>query len=301
MLAFLWEFLLFGVKQARACLFAGLFLFLLLLSHRIPFFGLARYDFLFLAVLGLQVLLLAVRLETKEEALVLCVFHLLGLILELFKTHPAIGSWSYPEDGFFKIGTVPLYAGFMYAAVASYMCQAWRLLRLELHAYPSIWWTAPLGLAIYANFFTRHFVPDIRLVLVLAVLFVFRRTHVHFVAWEQQRTMPLVLSFLLIGFFVWVAENVSTYLGAWVYPEQQGGWRVVSLWIISSWVLLVIVSFILVANLKHIRRWNGQGLVRSLAGVGVPSLTVQQRNARKRLIPHSRCDPVSGPVPPFLT
>jgi hypothetical protein len=70
--------------------------------------------------------------------------------------------------------------------------------------------------------------------------------------------MPLVLSFALIGFFVWVAENISTYLGAWVYAEQRAGWRVVSLWIISSWVLLVIVSFILVADLKHVRKAANQ-------------------------------------------
>jgi uncharacterized membrane protein YoaT (DUF817 family) len=65
--------------------------------------------------------------------------------------------------------------------------------------------------------------------------------------------MPLVLSFLLIGFFIWVAENYSTYFGAWVYPHQRGGWRGVSLHILSSWFLLVIVSFILVADLKHVR------------------------------------------------
>jgi len=65
-------------------------------------------------------------------------------------------------------------------------------------------------------------------------------------------TLPLMLSFLLIGFF-WVAENYSTYFGAWVYPHQRGGWRGVSLHILSSWFLLVIVSFILVADLEHVR------------------------------------------------
>src|SRR5262249_43209575 len=121
---FLWEFLLFGLKQARACLFAGLFLGLLLLSRHIPLFGLPGYDFLCLAAVSVQGLLLLTRLETTDEALTLCAFHALGIALELFKTHPAIASWSYPEDGFLKVGHVPLYSGFMYAAVASYMCQA---------------------------------------------------------------------------------------------------------------------------------------------------------------------------------
>lgn len=65
--------------------------------------------------------------------------------------------------------------------------------------------------------------------------------------------MPLVLSFVSVGFFVWVAENASTYLGAWSYPGQLGGWEVVSLDKISSWCPLVIVSFVIVADLKHAR------------------------------------------------
>src|SRR5262245_4996508 len=105
MKAFVWEFFLFGLKEARACIFAGSFFVLLLLSKHIPLFGLARYDFLFLAAVAVQFVLLATGIESKEEALVLCVFHALGLLLELFKTHPSIGSWSYPEEGHFKIGT----------------------------------------------------------------------------------------------------------------------------------------------------------------------------------------------------
>ena len=225
MRAFLWEFFLFGLKQARACIFAG----------------------------GFFALLLATRLESWEEALVLCAFHAVGLALELFKTHPAIASWGYPEAGYLKLGTVPLYSGFMYAAVASYMCQAWRLLRLELDDYPRYRVSVPLAAAVYLNFFTHHFLPDARWLLIGLVFFAFRRTRVHYVVAGPRRTMPLVLSFALIGFFVWVAENVSTYLGAWVYPEQRTAWQLVSWRIISSWFLLVIVSFIIVADLKHVR------------------------------------------------
>ncbi len=71
--------------------------------------------------------------------------------------------------------------------------------------------------------------------------------------------MPLVVSFLFIGFFVWIAENLSTYLGAWTYPGQAGGWEVVSLQKISSWCLLVIVSFVIVADLKHARAGHRTG------------------------------------------
>jgi uncharacterized membrane protein YoaT (DUF817 family) len=253
MRAFLWEFLVFGLKSARACIFAGLFFGLLFLSHRIPLFGLARYDFLCLAAVALQILLLLGGLETRDEALTLCAFHFLGLCLELFKTHPAVASWSYPEPGLLKIGTVPIYSGFMYAAVASYMCQSWRILELELEAYPVYLLSVPLSAAIYLNFFSNHFMVDLRWVLAAAVVVVFWRTRVRFRVTQQVRKMPLLLSFLLIGLFVWVAENISTFLGAWVYPEQRTAWQLVSAGKISSWVLLVIVSLLIVADLKHMR------------------------------------------------
>jgi uncharacterized membrane protein YoaT (DUF817 family) len=65
---------------------------------------------------------------------------------------------------------------------------------------------------------------------------------------------------LLIGFFVWVAENLATLFGAWVYPNQQKAWALVSTSKISSWALLVIVTFIIVADLKHVR--EGDAAVR---------------------------------------
>jgi len=65
--------------------------------------------------------------------------------------------------------------------------------------------------------------------------------------------MPVAISFLLIAFFIWIAENISTYLGAWKYPDQLMTWNMVSFGKISSWYLLVIISFILIANLKHLK------------------------------------------------
>ena len=186
--------------------------------------------------------------------MVLCLFHAIGLILELYKTHPSVGSWSYPEPGYLKIGSVPLYSGFMYAAVASYMCQAWRILELKLQGYPSYWQSVPLCAAIYINFFTNRYFQDLRLFLIPVVFAVFWPTRVYFtVVSKQQRHMPLVLSFVLIGFFIWIAENIATFFGAWVYPEQSARWTAVSLQKFSSWFLLVIVSFLIVADLKHVR------------------------------------------------
>ena len=219
-----------------------------------PLFGLARYDFIFIGAVLAQVALVVLKIESRDEVLTLCAFHALGIVLEVFKTHPAIGSWSYPEEGFFEVFGVPLYSGFMYASVASYMCQAWRLLDLELKNYPPYALSVPLSVGIYLNFFTHHFVPDLRWLLAAGVVLVFYRTKILFTATDRRRSMPLVLSFVLIGFFVWIAENLSTYLGAWAYPGQIYGWEVVSLQKISSWCLLVIVSFVIVADLKNVKK-----------------------------------------------
>ncbi len=194
----------------------------------------------------------------------LAAFHLIGLALELFKTHPAISSWSYPEFSYLKIGAVPIYSGFMYAAVASYLCQAWRIFHIELYRYPSYWYSVPLAVAIYLNFFTHHFIGyDFRWWLILIVAVTFRRAVVRFTVWRGQvRAMPLALSFLLIGFFIWVAENIATYLGAWAYPGQTQSWRIVSIGKISSWFLLVIISFVIVADLKYVRGKRRDRIVR---------------------------------------
>jgi uncharacterized membrane protein YoaT (DUF817 family) len=55
---------------------------------------LARYDFLFLSALAIHIAMLAFRLETGAEAKVILVFHVIGTVMELFKT--SAGSWIYP-------------------------------------------------------------------------------------------------------------------------------------------------------------------------------------------------------------
>ncbi|MGV8995471.1 MAG: DUF817 domain-containing protein [Parvibaculaceae bacterium] len=246
------EFLVFGIKQAAACVFAGSFLFLLAISSHVVIPGLARYDFLFLGALVIQALLIATRLESPREVAVLSFFHAIGMGLELFKTSPGVHSWSYPEYSFFHLYTVPLYSGFMYAAVASYMMQAWRLQDLKVRNFPPIWLAALISIAIYANFFTNHYVQDMRWPLAALVLVAFWKTKVDFTVTRKTRTMPMVLAFFLIGFFIWVAENIATFFGGWVYPDQAQQWAIVGPNKITSWMLLVIISFIIVAGLKQV-------------------------------------------------
>ena len=54
-----------------------------------------------------------------------------------------LGSWGYPEPGVLKIGIVPVFSGFMYAAVASYVCQSFRWLKLQLRNYPRYRFSVP--------------------------------------------------------------------------------------------------------------------------------------------------------------
>ena len=53
------------------------------------------------------------------------------------------------------------------------------------------------------------------------------------------------------AFFIWLAENISTFFGIWRYPNQLGAWSAVHVGKWSSWSLLVVMTFTIVANLKH--------------------------------------------------
>ena len=250
---FLVELGWFGVKQARACLFAALFFAAVLLVPRSGVAGVPRYDVLLLAALAIQVWMLRTGLETHHELYAICLFHAVGFALEAFKTSPAIGSWSYPDPAWSKLLGVPLFSGFMYAAVGSYVIQAWRLLDLRIERHPPWWMASAIALLIYANFFSHHFIGDYRWHIGACALGLYARSQVVFRAWDRERRMPLLLAFALIGFFIWLAENFATFLRVWSYPDQLGAWTTVHLGKWSSWSLLVVMTITLVAHLKHIK------------------------------------------------
>ncbi len=245
--SWLYEFALFGFKQGWACLFGGLMLALLLLTHLFYPEGAAlhRYDFLTLAALAIQVAMLALRLETWSEAKVILAFHVVGTVMEIFKT--AVGSWVYPEAALLRIGGVPLFSGFMYASVGSYIARVWRIFDFRFQPYPNETFSWILAVAIYVNFFTHHYLPDIRYLLFAGIALLFRRTRIYFTPWKRPRWMPLLLGWLLVALFIWFAENIATFARAWAYPDQQAGWQMVSLAKLGSWYLLMYISFVLVA------------------------------------------------------
>ena len=107
-----------------------------------------------------------------------------------------------------------------------------------------------LAIGIYANFFTHHFVWDLRWLLFAATGLLFWRCAVHYKVFRFRHRMNMLLGFFLVALFIWFAENIGTLTGTWLYPNQQKGWAMVSLAKFGSWYLLMIISFVLV-NLVH--------------------------------------------------
>lgn len=240
------EVLAFGAKQAWACVFGGALL-AVLLAARLWYpddAPLARNDALTVAALVIQVLMLVFRLETLRELRVILLFHLVGTVMEVFKTD--VGSWTYDADGVLRIGGVPLFSGFMYAAVGSYLVRVYRLFDLRFERYPRQWLCLMVAGLIYVNFFTHHVLPDIRLALFLAVVLVWGRATMHVRVFRARLRMPVLLAFLLVALFIWFAENIATWSDAWSYPDQLDGWQPVSIAKLGSWFLLMIISVALV-------------------------------------------------------
>lgn len=239
------EFIMFVLKQGWACLFGGLLLAAILVTKMLwrDDWPIYRYDFLFFYALAVQAVFLWRGLETWEEARVILLFHLTGTAMEWFKV--GAGSWAYPEPAVLEFFGVPLFSGFMYAAVGSYMVRVIRIFDMRFQPYPPFWITIALAAAIYANFFAHHFLPDIRIALFAATVVIYGRTRVWFRITDRARWMPMPIAALLSGLALWVAENVGTATGTWLYTGQaREQW--VSFAKLGSWYLLLYVSFVTV-------------------------------------------------------
>ena len=166
------------------------------------------------------------KLETLDELKAITLFHLIGFGLEVFKTSAGIRSWSYPDFAYTKVFGVPLFSGFMYAAVGSYIIQAWRLFDLRIRHHPPYWMAATIAIAIYANFFTHHFIGDFRWY--LGGLRARDSTRARPSCSDRliaTARMPLLLAFVLIGFFIWLAENSARSSAFGATPIRSAGGR----------------------------------------------------------------------------
>lgn len=238
------ELVLFVLKMGWAALFGGVLLLAIIASKAIwsPDWPIARYDALVIFALTTQAVFLWKRLETWEEARVIVLFHLTGTAMELFKVHA--GSWAYPEPGLLKLMGVPLFSGFMYASVGSFMARVIRIFDMRFAPYPKFWAATLLAAAIYINFFAHHFVFDFRYILIAATILMFLRTRIWFRI-GRYYWMPLPVAAALSSIFLWIAENIGTLTGTWLYAGQTIFDRV-SFAKIGSWYLLLYVAFVTV-------------------------------------------------------
>ncbi len=252
------DFLLFIYKQAYACIFGGFLVFMIILTkYWYPLeWIIYRYDFLFLSAIIFQVLLIAMKLESWKEVWVIAIFHIVAMVMEIFKTHPSIESWVYPGEFNLGIMGVPLFAGFMYSAVGSYIARVWRIFEFRFLGYPKKIYALLIALGIYINFFSHHFIWDFRYVIIGFVVLTFWRTHIYFRPNKKYYTMNLSIGFLLVAFFIWIAENIATYSKVWIYPFQSAVWHMVGFEKITAWFLLMIISFVLVSMIHPPKKFE---------------------------------------------
>ena len=128
----------------------------------------------------------------------------------------------------------------MYAAVGSYLCQAWRRFDLRVTYYPALATTARGRRRSTRTSSPTTGSSTSACCSPSSGCSVLRRTHG---ALHRRRRAATgcrwPLSFVLIGLFLWLAENLATFLDAWKYPGQVDVWEAVHTSKIGSWALLV--------------------------------------------------------------
>jgi uncharacterized membrane protein YoaT (DUF817 family) len=175
-----------------------------------------------------------------------------------------------------RLGGVPLFSGFMYASIGSYIARAWRLFDFRFTHHPSFaatWW---LAMAIYVNFFTHHFLPDARGCCSLRGV-LFGRTGFIFESGACIGACRCCLAFVLVATFIWFAENIGTFTAAWRYPAQRHAWSMVPLSKLGAWLLLMIISYVMVSAVAM------HGEIRRSRDVPLCSLPCEQGRVGKGL------------------
>lgn len=215
-----------------------------------------RYDAVLFLCVAYQIGMLALRVETPREFATIFLFHAMGTALEMFKVNH--GGWYYPEPSWIKVMGVPLYSGFMYASVGSFILACWKRVDVRVDRFPAYPPVLVLVVAVYANFFTNYWLLDAKPVLLAVAIVLFARTWISGALLTKRLAVPLPLVFCVLGPIVWCAENVGTWLGSWEYPRQADGWVAVPPDKLLSWTVLVMVSFLVVALVQRETIQSGQ-------------------------------------------
>lgn len=247
-------------KAASAALFGLLLLIAFAVtapmgSHE--YYGFFRYDYLLFYALLIQVCLLYLKLESWAEARVIALFHIMAMGMEIFLTHPAIASWQYPQPAVFRLWTVPLFAGFMYSAVGSFLARSLRLYQVAFIALPRFGMMLSLAVLSYLNFMTKFFIPDFRYVLFVWSVVIFWKTRLSFKLNEYEFRLPMLPVLIVLAFLIWIAENISTFYKIWLYPSQVDAWHMVGWAKLGSWYLLLLLSLVLVLKILGHRQQDG--------------------------------------------
>lgn len=235
------EVLMFLTKQFFSAIFGILLIIGFILTVHSDF----RYDILFIYAIGLQYILYKSKFETKRDVLVITIFHLVGLTMELIEVS-INNAWVYDSTGLFYIFSVPIFTGFMYASVGSYISKASELFKLKISNLPSNLVLVIIGVLIYTNFIINNNFFDFRWIIYGLLIITTFKASFEFTIITKTRRMNFLVAFFLIGILIWGAENIATLLGIWSYPDQVDGWSMVSISKVSSWMLLSIVSFIII-------------------------------------------------------
>ncbi len=244
------------IKNIRASFFGLFLLFIIIISKKINWVYISRYDFIFISAILFQLFLILSKKENKKEFFVIIIFHILATLMELFKTSKSISSWNYPEinNSYFVLLTVPLFAGFFYSAVGSYISRLFKLFKLDFLNFPKYFHLWFLSILIYLNFFSHHFIFDFRYFLFIYSTILFWKTKIIFKIQKKKYSTNFLIPFFSLSIFIWLAENISTFNQIWLYPNQIEKWQWVSFSKIGSWYLLLILSFTLISLIYKKRK-----------------------------------------------
>ena len=92
-----------------------------------------------------------------------------------------------------------------------------------------------VALAIYDQSLPTIILATIAGTWLACAIGLYARTSVVFRPYDRDRRMPLLLSFVLIGFFLWLAESRSLSSASGGIRTTMGAWAVVHLGKRSSW------------------------------------------------------------------
>ena len=225
----LYEFIRFGVKQGWACLFGGADAGAARSARTCSIRAAPRSR----ATTSCswppspsRSAMLAFKLETWEEAKVILIFHVVGTIMEIFKTVGRLLDLSRAE--------LPPHR--RRAAVLRLHVRRDRLLhrpllaavRFPLHASPAAVGAGAARRSASTSTSSRTTTSSTcARAAVRAAALLFGRCWVYFKVWRVHRRMPLLLGFVLVALFIWFAENIGTFTQAWIYPHQRRAGRLV--------------------------------------------------------------------------